>query len=287
MPASRAFFVFMNRTIFAALLLAAARAQAADDPAPPNRNFGIFTGDPEAYSIVSVADGLSEHKATYLLPFSYSRDFADHRNEVVFQISAKLQLLNSDFYAAYTQKSFWLLYNQKQSAPFRETDYNPEIFYRWTPDPDRFHHWGADFGFEHESNGQTLPQSRSWNRLYIAPFQARGKQLAHFKFWYRIPENAKTSPNDARGDDNPDIQRFYGYAEFRFQREFGELNQHAALMVRGNPATGRSAVELTFSLPYEKRGMFYCLYLWHGYGESLIDYNHQVTRAGIGIMLAR
>ena len=79
---------------------------------------------------------------------------------------------------------------------------------------------GADIGAEHESNGQDVPDSRSWNRIYIAPFWAKGKNLVYLKVWYRIPEDAKKNPTDASGDDNPDIQKYLGHFELQVQRQF-------------------------------------------------------------------
>lgn len=293
----------MTRTLCLLLLLFAGlgRALAADpaqetpaekEPASAQAEgdsslFGFLRSDPDAYSIISVARGLSAHKANVLLPVTYNSRSDDDRWEVMFQISAKQRIFDRNLYFAYTQRSFWQLYSQDESAPFRETVYNPELFYRWTPDPERFHHWGADIGVDHESNGQPLPSSRSWNRVYIAPFQARRKQLMYFKIWWRIPEDEKTSPEDARGDDNPDIEDYTGIAEFRLQRQFGDHGHLASLMARGNPATGRGAVELTLSQPNSARSLFYCFYLWHGYGESLIDYNRSATRIGLGLMLSR
>lgn len=247
---------------------------------------GFMNRDPDAYSIVSVARGFSTHKPIFIMPLTYSPDFDGRSTEVLFQISAKQRLFNRNFYFGYTQKSFWQLYNKAQSSPFRETNYNPELFYRWSPDPVKFRHWGADVGFEHESNGKNIPDSRSWNRIYVAPFQAKGKYLAYFKFWYRIREDAKTSPSDARGDDNPDIERFYGYSEFQFQRQFGG-DQQAWVMLRGNPATGKGALSLNYSVPNSDGSLFYCFNLWQGYGESLIDYNRSITRLGVGIMFSR
>lgn len=300
----------MTRLFLTALLLAVSTAHGADpepaamahEPAPTREAaepadaaaaegdsslFGFLHSDPEAYSIISVARGLSAHKANYVLPVTYNSRTQDDRWEVMFQISAKQSIFDRNLFLAYTQKSFWQFYSPDESAPFRETVYNPELFYRWTPDPQRFHHWGADFGIDHESNGQPLPNSRSWNRIFFAPFQARQKQLAYFKFWYRIPERNKESADDARGDDNPDIADYYGYAEFRLQRQFDRKGRMAALMARGNPATGKGALELTLSQPNSGRSLFYCFYLWHGYGESLIDYNRSATRVGLGLMLAR
>lgn len=247
---------------------------------------GLIRRDPDAYSIISAGRGLSTHKPMYVMPVTWSPDFDGKHTEVQFQISAKQRLFGYNLYFGYTQKSMWQLYNKKDSAPFRETDYNPEVFYRWTPDPAVWKHWGADIGFEHESNGKELPDSRSWNRIYIAPFQARGHHLAYFKFWYKLPERERTDPNDAEADDNPDIDRYMGYGELHFQRQFGR-QQQAWLMLRGNPASGRGAVQLNYSWPSQDDSFFYCVNVWHGYGETLIDYNTSITRLGVGVMFAR
>lgn len=248
--------------------------------------FDFRRQDEEAYSIVSVARGLSTHKPFYLLPATWARNVPGQDVEFVFQISAKQKLFASNWYFGYTQKSFWQLYDQERSRPFRETNYNPELFYRWTPDPVRWKHWGADIGIEHESNGQDLPESRSWNRLYIAPFQAKGRTLRYLKFWYRLPEDRKDDEFDPKGDDNPDIYRFYGYVEGQVQRQL-DSGGLAHLMLRGNPSTGKGAVMLHYSWPSSDGYVFYLLSAFHGYGESLIDYNRSITRIGFGFALAR
>jgi phospholipase A1 len=251
-----------------------------------NGGFDFRRQDEDAYSIISVARGLSTHKPFYLLPASWGRNVPGQDVEFVFQISAKQKLFASDWYFGYTQKSFWQLYDQDRSRPFRETNYNPELFYRWTPDPAKWKHWGADIGIEHESNGQDLPASRSWNRLYIAPFQAKGRTLRYLKFWYRLPEDDKEDAFDPKGDDNPDIYRFYGYAEAQVQRQL-ENGGLGHLMLRGNPATGKGAVALNYSWPSSDGYVFYLVSVFHGYGESLIDYNRSITRIGFGFALAR
>lgn len=242
--------------------------------------------DSEGYSIVSIARGLSTHKPMFFLPVTYSRDYQGEQTEVIFAISAKQQLFGSPWYFGYSQRSFWQLYDGGRSRPFRESDYNPEIFYRWTPDPERFSHWGADFGLEHESNGQDLPLSRSWNRLYVAPFRAKGKALLYLKAWYRIPEDDRKTPDDPKGDDNPDIEDHYGYGEAHFQRQIGK-GQLIHTMVRMNPATGHGAINVNYTVPSDDGYLFYQVYFWQGYGESLLDYDDSVTRLGIGFALAR
>lgn len=248
--------------------------------------FSRLRGDPEGYSIVSVGKGLSTHKPMFILPATYSPDYPSEETEVVFTISAKVKLFGTPLYFGYSQRSFWQVYDAKRSRPFRETDYNPELFYRWTPDPRRWHYWGADIGAEHESNGQDVPLSRSWNRVYFAPFRAKGQSLLYLKAWYRIPEDSKKTPDDPQGDDNPDIEDHYGYGEVHWQQQVGR-GQVLHTMVRLNPDTGHGAFNLNYTIPARDGSMFYQLYLWQGYGESLLDYNDSVTRIGIGVAFSR
>lgn len=245
-----------------------------------------FKVDPDAYSIVSSVRGMSTHKSTYFYPVSWSPDFHGERTEMVFQLSAKWRLFGTNAYIAYSQKSFWQWLNGAESSPFRETNYDPEVFYRWLPEPKRFNHWGADFGLEHESNGRPFPESRSWNRVYVAPFQAKGKHLAYLKFWYRIPEGEPSTATNQNADDNPDITDYMGYSELNFSRQIGG-NQLISGMVRGNVETGRGAVSLNWSVPSAEGWVFWGISVFHGYGESLLYYDREITRVMVGVMLAR
>jgi len=250
---------------------------------------GNFEPDPDAYSVISSGKGLSLHKPMFLLPATYSEEYHGKDTEVLFQISLKQRLFGVPLYFAYTQKAFWQAYNKERSSPFRETDYNPELFYRFIPaDRDRWFHLGADIGFEHESNGRDLPDSRSWNRVYIAPFQAEGQHLIYWKWWYRIPEDKSKPPTDPERDDNPDIQSYYGYSELHYEQQFA-YKQLVHFMFRYNPVTGRGAVNLQYSIPNNQYdpSFFWMFYLFQGYGEDLLNYNHSVFRIGFGFALAR
>ncbi|MDD4051000.1 MAG: phospholipase A [candidate division Zixibacteria bacterium] len=244
--------------------------------------------DPEEiFQFTRTQSGLSLHKEMFMLPVTISNEYDGDRTEAVFQISAKHRIFGTKFYFAYTQVSFWQAYDSDNSAPFRETNYNPEMFYR----SDRFN-WlsgrlGADIGFEHESNGQIPPVSRSWNLLYAAPYYYNSNLLVYLKLRYRIPEDEKEYPGAYEGDDNPDITDYLGYSDLKIFYIF-PWNHCIHVMVRGNLNTGKGGVVLSYSWPLPKSNFsFFCIRVSHGYGESLVDYNRELTRVGFGIMFAR
>lgn len=283
--------IFLNQccllTVFGTLLiLLPTLAPAATITIGQNDEYPGFTA-------IQRGTGLSLHKDNFIMPLTYSKQWHGEATEVNFQLSVKQRTPINNLYFAYTQNSFWQAYNRSASSPFRETNYNPEIFYRWLPGDDmlRTWHldkWGFDAGIEHESNGQLLPLSRSWNRAYFAPFRpaSDGNSLWYLKFWYRFPEDEKNNPLDARADDNPDIYKYYGYAEISYRHQF---NNHWLVntMMRGNIKTGHGALNIRLSMPSERKDFFYVANFFTGYGESLIDYNHEITRISLGIMFNR
>ena len=125
------------------------------------------------------------HRSNYILPLTYNfspnaaavqEDDPDKdvkRTEVKFQLSVKVKLLEDilnkdmDLWFAYTQQSFWQLYNFDDSSPFRETDYEPELLLNFRTRFDILGLTGRfiQVGMNHQSNGQSEPLSRSWNRI--------------------------------------------------------------------------------------------------------------------------
>lgn len=247
------------------------------------------------YTINDIAEGITRHKATWVMPATWSDEYHSKNTELVFQFSFKKQIMDTGFHVAYTQKSFWQAYNEEESNPFRETSYNPEIFYRIIPGDDRLQFLGSgpimsnigfDMGFEHESNGQDMPDSRSWNRAYLTPFYAGGDLLIWLKLWYITEDSKKDSPDGVKGSDNPDIADYMGYSEFNIKYQFAG-DQLIHLMARGNMREGKGAGYLTWSIPVTKDGVFFMVQAFHGYGDSLIDYDRSITRVGAGFMLSR
>jgi phospholipase A1/A2 len=243
--------------------------------------------DSQIFQMVRTGPGLSLHKELFMLPVTYSDAYNSSHTEAVFQLSAKYRVLNTPIYFGYTQISFWQAYDYKHSAPFRETNYNPEIFYRSNRFPFEGGEVGADIGFEHESNGQIPPISRSWNLAYISPYYYRSNFLMYLKFRYRFHEDEKKFSGDFEGDDNPDITDYLGYCDAHIFYKF-PWNHQIHLRVQGNVSKGRGGIALNYSIHIPKSDMsYFILRISQGYGESLVDYKKSLTRIGLGIMFSR
>ena len=132
---------------------------------------------------------LMAHKPNYLLFFAYNSggyntapfneqygddDMRFDDMEAQFQLSVKFPLMTDlfdtsmDMYAAYTNRSFWQVFNDDISSPFRETNHEPEIWLQFHPKWNLlgFNNTLNRIGFSHQSNGQGGVLSRSWNRAY-------------------------------------------------------------------------------------------------------------------------
>jgi len=236
----------------------------------------------------NVKNGFSAHKMNYALPFTYS-DYTEDRqkNEIKFQISVKQRLLRFygwACYFAYTQKSFWQAYNVNDSEPFRENNFNPEIFIRTKM-------WSGirfDLGIEHESNGQDMPESRSWNRIYLTPYYENDYFICFLKGWYRKRERKKRDETDTNGDDNPYIAHYYGYCELGLTAKFPSLRDiWLSGIFRYNPKWNKGSAEINLTIPMVTNSMKWMIQYWEGYGESLIDYNIRQRKIGFGVCFTR
>lgn len=286
-----------------------AKAEAAE-PAKPAAPGACRRADCEREARDNPYALLAHHR-NYFLPVSYNRhpnhapyvaagDDADaslEHLEAKFQISVKAPLwhggvLTEDdaIYFAFTGTSYWQLYDSERSAPFRNTDYMPELFYQGTAPDWRLGAWQArvlQLGLAHQSNGRSQPYSRSWNRVYAnLAFGNDAGWLVGFKPWYRLPEDEKEDPAKAKGDDNRDIDDYLGFMEsYVF---YSPNREHKfGLVLRDNLRSHNrlgGQLDWSFPLPGTKRVRGYAQY-YHGYGESLIDYNASVERIGLGFLL--
>jgi phospholipase A1 len=249
---------------------------------------------------------LIAHKRNYFLPLTwasnpndapYESENRDNNEsldnfEAQFQISLKLPIVegifadNDAIFGGFTLRAFWQVYNTDISAPFRETNYEPEVFWiaplPWNP-------FGGDatlvsVGLSHQSNGRSQQTSRSWNRVYAGLVWERSRYVYYLKAWWRIPEDEKNDPLDPKGDDNPDIEDFMG--NFEFTAAYRNYDHEVSAMLRNNLDLDENhgAIQLDWTFPLEGRYRGYLQY-FNGYGESLIDYDAHIERIGIGILL--
>ncbi len=292
----------------------------------------IDTSTPETKALVkSVSSGnffgLQPYRTNYFLPFSHGQDkpfrhFAafpqekvsqtsgdvvyDSNLEAEFQFSLKKQLSydlfgwNEMIFFAYTQKVWWQIYID--SAPFRETNYLPEVF-MVLPSPqyldEKLGIKAFKFGLLHESNGQEGYRSRSWNRVYATVGWQWGSLFVGTRVWYRLYEREKppgyydgllgVDEANAKGDDNPDIDKYLGYGDIRIQYLNGR--SHYGLLIRNNlrfNGENKGAVEFNWSYPlFKSPNTFVYAKAFHGYGESLIDYDRQVSKVSFGFSFSR
>ena len=207
--------------------------------------------------------------------------------ETKYQISLKAKLGHHllgtpvSLWGGYTQSSRWQVYNGAASRPFRETNYEPELMLVW-PMQGQWLGWRLRMGsvsLTHQSNGRSLPLSRSWNRLIGTLALERAGWVAELRPWLRIRE----TPAD---DDNPDIEDHIGRAELLLSRYWGE--QALTLQLRhslrgGDRSRGSAQLDWVFPLKSALHGY---VQVFSGYGESLIDYNQAQTKVGVGVTIA-
>jgi phospholipase A1 len=231
---------------------------------------------------------LTPHKPNYFLPVSYNSDpynepyqaAIDDEDvelddiEVKFQLSLKVPIAiglfddRANIFAAYTNTSWWQAYNSDVSAPFRETNHEPELFMTFNNDWEilGFKNRLNGLGIVHQSNGRSEPLSRSWNRIYANFLFERGGLGVSLKPWYRIKEDEET-------DNNPDITDYLGYGDIKVA--YKNNKQTYSMMVR------KKALELTWSRLTWGNIRLYAQY-FHGYGQSLIEYDKSSDVFGVG-----
>lgn len=232
---------------------------------------------------------LTPYKPNYVLPFyftgsPYKQVYVSNtpNNEPVkspelkaqfsFEIPILSDILGRDnkISAAYTQKMYWQVY--AASKYFRETNYNPEIFFsqRITPD------FWLKFGAEHESNGRGGDMERSWNRAYVNVIFAKDNFMASLRPWLLI---FKKNSSDLY---NPNISDYLGHGEIILSYKFHKAT--ISLTMRNNIESGfkRGGNELDISYPITSKIKLYTQ-LFSGYGQSLIEYDHFTNSAGIGV----
>lgn len=252
--------------------------------------------DESVAQIVYSTFDMQPYRANYFLPASY--DFAvrdDERKhfETKFQLSFKKNIaenilgFNEKLFLGYTQTSWWQ--TADNSSPFRETNYEPEIYFLFPYYSQKTALKAYKIGMIHQSNGQDAPKSRSWNRLYLGGIFQYDGFFIEPRVWYRFPEKRKSDITQSSGDDNPDIAEYLGYGDLKISYPY---RSHVfSLLLRNNlefNSNNRGAAQLDWTFPIAGvDDVFAYVQFFSGYGESLIDYNKHSDRISIGFSLSR
>lgn len=194
--------------------------------------------------------------------------------------------LRDSLWVAYTQKSNWQVFNSGLSRPFRNTDHQPELIYIYPTTAKLPGGWlwrYTGLGVVHQSNGQSDPLSRSWNRAYLMTGIEKDNTWAvQLRLWKRLSES------DTK-DNNPDITRFLGHGDLNLRWNVDAQNS-LRLTYTGFNSRGSSKLEWTRSLGDGLGNSFSGLRLYtsifHGYGDTLLDYNFKRTVFNIGLSLS-
>lgn len=246
------------------------------------------------------------YKPVYILFANYSNDINQrptsenpentfpepldfNKTELKFQLSFKTKVLRNilgkklggDVFLAYTQSSRWQVYNGDNSRPFRETNYAPEVIFILPTNYNIFDLHGSYVGISatHESNGRSNPASRSWNRIIFHLGLESERWRVVVKPWFRISE-------DFEEDNNPNIENYVGRAEVlvAFQphrkHQFSLIGKHSLK----SGSNSRGSFQFDYAVQIYDNLKIYSQF-FHGYGESLIDFNHTQTTIGVGVSL--
>ena len=237
---------------------------------------------------------LTPHRPNYILPATYnaSSDFGPYGQvvgdlfsdvEIKFQLSLKSILAtglwrNSSLAVGYTQQSYWQLYaDDELSAPFRETNHEPEIMWSF---PTSFEFLGfrsrlVQLAINHQSNGRSRPLSRSWNRVTGELVMERNRFVLSAKTW--IPFK------DDELDDGSKVEEFMGRIQLGAAYK-GDAHTFALGLKNSLDSELRSGVEFNWMFPLGDQVKGF-VQLYSGYGENLIDMQNYNNRIGVGIAL--
>ncbi len=197
---------------------------------------------------------LQTYRPNYLLPYYYtgSPDYAVYQGDIPDnqtlkntefkgQLSLSMPLWENVFgssatlHGAYTQLVYWQLYTE--SAWFRETNYEPEIFLSTRPR----RNWLVNYGLNHQSNGRGGNEERSWNRAYIDALVSGDRWVLGARVW------AVIFKEQASEIYNADIVEYMGHERLLASYKLGENT--FSITARNLERIDHAAYEATWSHP--------------------------------------
>jgi phospholipase A1 len=197
-----------------------------------------------------------------------------------FQLSLKYRLFDrgsgygrdrpllSAMYFGFTQNSLWDL--SSESRAFRDSSYQPSLFWKWERTDDRGWLDAARLGVEHESNGNAGERSRSVNIAFLRP---------EWHFRLRDEHELELTPKlygYLDKSDNPDIHRYRGYVDWRLR--YDAAGEWITTSVTRVGTSGKGSFLLDVSkrardIRFGPIGGYFHVQFFAGYGEGILDYN--------------
>lgn len=249
-----------------------------DDTLPPDTSLGresdsdwFFTPYKDNYLIfgqMRMDDGSQPFSGEQLdTKFSLGLSFS------LFSQSELLDFLDPLRFG-YSQLSWWNIADD--SSPFTEHNYNPEMYWDFTqpgrpligdfPYLDRI-------GLEHQSNGLSGLDSRSWDRVYAQKTYHLLQQFrVGVKFWQVIGTDWQ----------NDDIEDYLGSSQVSLEYEPNDRTLIRFKVQRGHEvSTYTYQADIRYRRPWLNSAFF--LSYHNGYGEALINYNKKGSSIRVGL----
>ena len=265
--------------------------------------FGIRGYHPTSLSVIG-SDGVNTQPASPTEGHSALASLPYNQIETRIQVSVRTKIagglltqgndrLRDSLWFGYSQQSYWQLFTPDLSRPFRTTDHEPEITYIYPSEADLPGGWRLRYSglsLVHQSNGQALPLSRSWNRVVLMAgmdkHTAGGTHLrVTGRVWQRMPEKYSD-------DDNPEISDTIGRAEFAGFWDVNAFNTLSLTLRHSLRSTANGSFRLEWLKSfgdtdprYSRNGLRFHTQLFSGFGDSLVDYNRRRTVLSLGLSL--
>ncbi|MDO9488086.1 MAG: phospholipase A [Sphingomonadaceae bacterium] len=185
---------------------------------------------------------------------------------------------------AYTQRMYWD--TQRSSLPFRNLDFQPELIYRLqSREREDRPTYGLTAGLRHESNGREGVDSRTVNIAYLEP------TLATKIGGYDVSIGPRAWFYYGGQTGNEDIERYRGYTGFSLAVGSDD-GLRLSSFSRYNFGSGKGSTQVDGSYPlnrlvWSRLNLYLYGQLFAGYGENMLDYDRQVTRARLGVAIVR
>jgi outer membrane phospholipase A len=237
-------------------------------------------------------DNITAYKPIYFL---MGVDPEDSR----FQISLKYQLFSqacplalckpwlTGIQLGYTQTSSWDL--ESDSAPFEDTSYKPEVFFRTTNlsfRPGFLKGMFLKAGILHESNGQADERSRSTNYLYLKPIGIMYNEESGLGLQIAPKFTAYFNNSDST---NPDLDKYRGQLELELK-----VGKSDGIVLDSFFRFASEGESVQLDLTYPISLAFFSdlsLYLHAQYvdvlAETLLNYKERTEAIRVGIALVR